>query len=227
MKLMEVTVFRNIIAGAVGLVFLTISAAAHAAIVLDFEGLQDLEYIESFYDGGAGSMGSTSGVDYNIVFSSDAQAVIDKDAGGSGDIGGEPSGDTAMFFLKNTAVLNVSDGFTLGFSFYYSAVNVASSIDVWSGLDKSGTKLASLTLPMTISDDGDPNGKFSPFYALGVSFAGTAMSIDFGGTANQVAFDDITIGSSTPGKIPEPASLLLFGSGLLGLGWLRRRRRTA
>lgn len=37
----------------------------------------------------------------------------------------------------------------------------------------------------------------------------------------------ITVTQFTPGAVPEPVTLLTFGSGLAGLGWLARRRRTA
>ncbi|HTQ79133.1 MAG TPA: hypothetical protein VMM92_03995, partial [Thermoanaerobaculia bacterium] len=33
---------------------------------------------------------------------------------------------------------------------------------------------------------------------IGVSFSGVARSVDFGGTANQIGFDNITFGSQTP-----------------------------
>ena len=60
-----------------------------------------------------------------------------------------------------------------------------------------------------------------------MTFAGTALSIDFGGTANQTGYDNITFGSDTPcagNCVPEPASLALFGLGLAGLGFGRRKR---
>ncbi|MEJ7712963.1 MAG: PEP-CTERM sorting domain-containing protein [Pyrinomonadaceae bacterium] len=64
-----------------------------------------------------------------------------------------------------------------------------------------------------------PNGTFSPF----VSFrwlSGIARSVDFGGTIDQIAFDNITLGSEVPGGgdlIPEPASMILLGTGLAGV----------
>jgi hypothetical protein len=61
-----------------------------------------------------------------------------------------------------------------------------------------------------------------------VSFAGVAKSVDFGGGANFVAYDDITFGSATPGPaVPEPASwvMLIAGFGLTGAA-MRRRRST-
>jgi hypothetical protein len=44
----------------------------------------------------------------------------------------------------------------------------------------------------------------------------------------QIQFDHTETGDAPPLFIPEPSSLLLFGTGLLGLAWaVRRRRRLA
>jgi len=75
---------------------------------------------------------------------------------------------------------------------------------------------------------GDPSGSFCNWTPVGVSFAGTARSIDFGGTANFTGFDDITFGSASPGQptaVPEPATLLTFGAGLAALARKYRRKR--
>ncbi|WP_376696213.1 hypothetical protein [Wenzhouxiangella sp. EGI_FJ10305] len=175
-------------------------------VVLDFEGLENLEPVEEFYNGGLGGNGSGPGPDFGITFSDNAQAIIDSDAGGTGNFGGEPSPDTILFFLSGSAAtMNVSDGFTNGFSFFYSAINQPGEIIVYDGLDGTGNVLATLDLPVTPTNgDPDPTGQFSPLVSTGVNFSGTARSVDFGGTIDQIGFDNITLGSSVPGGAAPP-----------------------
>ncbi|WP_427160374.1 PEP-CTERM sorting domain-containing protein [Aliinostoc sp. HNIBRCY26] len=187
--------------------------AEAAVIVLDFEGIGNLNPVGSFYD--------TAPQDFDITFSSNALAIVDEDAGGTGNFGGEPSPDTVLFFLDGpAATLNVANGFTDGFSFFYSAINNPGFVRVYDGLNATGNVLATIDLPLTPRNGApDPTGSFSPFVPIGVSFTGIAKSVDFGGTINQIGFDDITFGSDVPGGIgsqptPEPTSLL----GLLGIG---------
>ena len=211
---------------------LAASGVAQAnVIVLDFEGIGDQANINDFYNGGTDSMGN-SGTDFGIGFGTNTLGVIDSDAGGSGNIANEPSGETAMFFLTGTAVLNYSAGFDTGFSFFYSSSTVA-SVFVYDGLDATGNLLATLDLTAQYSDNcsGDPSGDFCNWTAVGASFAGTAYSIDFGGTVNQIAYDDITFGSATAGggdddptPVPAPAGLALLG---LGLALIGRKRVVA
>jgi hypothetical protein len=60
------------------------------------------------------------------------------------------------------------------------------------------------------------NHNFCPFEPIGVSFSGTAESVDFGGTVNQIVFDNITIGASVPvSDTPEPGSWLLMATGII------------
>jgi hypothetical protein len=200
------------------------ASASAAPIVLDFEGVGNVATINDFYNGGTDSQGH-SGTNYGISFSSSALALRDSDAGGSGNIANEPSGNTGMFFLSGSAILNRALGFDTGFSFFYSS-STAAVVNVYEGLNATGALLGSINLTAQYGDNchGDPGGSFCNFSAAGLSFAGTAHSIDFGGTANQIVFDDITFGAAVPGAdVPEPGTLALLGLGLFGTVAARRR----
>jgi hypothetical protein len=194
--------------------------APAAVIVLTFEGVGDLNSVGEFYNGGGGP-------DYGVSFSPETLALVDSDAGGNGSFANEPSPSTVMFFLEaDEAVLNVAAGFRKGFSFFYSAAE-AGSVRVYSGVDGTGSLLASLDLVAQFDQgcSGDPTGDYCNWTPVGVLFAGIARSIDFGGAANFIGFDDITFGSDKPGVVPEPGSLALLGLGLAGLGIGRWRKR--
>lgn len=206
---------RRIFVSAAAAAFLAASASASpTVVVLDFEGLGNLSPVGAFY-----------APDY--TFSPATLAIIDGDAGGTGNIANEPSPDTVMFFLDaSNAVLNVTNGFTTGFSFFYSS-STAASVNVYSGLNATGDLLGTLNLTAQFNQGctGDPSGAFCNWTAVGVTFSGTAFSIDFGGTANQTAFDDITFGTDIAGGIPEPATwaMMILGFGMVGSAMRRRR----
>ena len=201
--------------------FMAVAVQASAAvIVLDFEGIGDQVPVGDFYNGGGGT-------NYGIDFSDATLAIIDADAGGSGNFANEPSPNTIMFFLQaNNAILNFAAGFDTGFSFFYSSADAA-TVTVYDGINATGNVLGSLDLvgQHTNNCAGDPSGTFCNWSPIGVAFAGVAKSIDFGGTANFTGFDEITFGSATPGDpttpIPEPATLLTVGVGLAAA--VRRR----
>lgn len=205
---------RILIAGVVLLLFST--AAFAGPITLTFEGLQNLEPVNDYYNGGTGGFGSGPGTNYGISFTSDSLAVVCLP--GVNNCSSAPSPVNALFFLSGAGdTMNVAAGFTTGFSFFYAATFIPGSVDVYSGLDGTGTLLAHLDLAPTGSGCDGQTG-YSCWVPVGVSFAGTAESAVFGGSANFIAFDNITLGSATPGgSTPEPASMVLFGSGLIGI----------
>ncbi len=62
-------------------------------------------------------------------------------------------------------------------------------------------------------------------------FGGDPSVFPVGVTFNHASTADVTLTPQTSGggagePLPEPATMLLFGTGLVGLGFMRRRKRT-
>lgn len=181
-----------------------VARGAAEELVLTFEGLENLEQVLDFYAGGAGGDGSGPGPDFSVTFSDNAQAIISQAAGGTGNFLLNPSGDTILFFLSgDAATMTLGDGFENGFSFYYSAAFQPGVIRVYDGPDGSGNVLAELDLPVTPSS-GETGFDFDNWQPVGVEFDGVALSVDFGGTIDQIGFDNITPGSDVPGGAEPP-----------------------
>lgn len=218
---------------------LVAAPASASVVVLNFSGLNGTgeEGPLNYYNGGTGSLGSGPGPNYGVVFGSDALSCSGQ-PGGTCNTAMIPGGTgaNALFFLTGPGdVMNVAAGFTTGFSFFYSAPIFPGTVSVYSGLNGTGTLLATLALALTTdgnSTAGCQSTDYCPYVATGVTFAGTAESVLFTGTANYIAFGDITLGSATAGgggttTVPEPETLALLGLGLVAAASTTiRRRRT-
>lgn len=207
------------------------SGVASAAVVMGFDELSaNGEYVDNYYNGGCGSSYSggvtCGGPDYGVVWNGALAGYAPNGLWNNTSNSSSPPG-VMGFLSSNNAYMNVAAGFDTGFSFYYAAANVGGTIEVWSGLNGTGTMLASLSLPTTGSFCDGLTG-FSCWDPIGVAFDGIAMSVNFAGTANQIVFDNVTIGSATPiNGVPEPAALGMFGLGALLVGlFAGLRRRT-
>lgn len=217
---------KNIVSTAVAAFILSALPAAYGSVeVLTFEGLQSNEAIDNYYNGGLGGNGSGPGPNYGITFTPDSLALISSTAGGGGNFQNNPSGGTTAYFLTGAGdIMNVAGGFDTGFSFYYCSIYYAGSVTVWSGLNGTGTELASLSLAITPEIPGEATD-FDNWAPVGVSFSGTAESVNFSGTANQIGFDNITLGTNTP-VVPEVSTwgYGLVTAGVMGISMLRNRR---
>lgn len=218
-----------------------LAGPAAATVTLNFEGIGTYPnnegiQIQNYYNGGTSSNGS-SGPNYGVSFGDNAITLCLNTPGvgcsntSRGGVGDPATQYTALFFLSgDQAYMNVAAGFDTGFSFNYASNNTPGFVDVYDGPNGTGNILAILTLPVNAPGCGSPyNAAYCPFGPQGVTFSGTAHSVGFGGVANYIVFDDITLGSATPGggAVPEPATwaTMLLGFGVSGAALRRRRRK--
>ena len=232
------TMKRNLLFAAVATA-LPLASAQASVIVLDFENINtsypttNYANIQEFYNGGTSSQG-TSGTNFGVSFEDNARAICLNTLGNTsgcsntsrGGLGDPNSQRGGLFFTAGSeTTMNFASGFDTGFSFFYSAINQGGSVQVFDDVDGTGNLLATLNLGTTASSCSGFGATFCPFVAAGVNFAGTAKSVNWGGVANQVVFDDVTFGSSTPGEVPVPGTLGIVGLGLVGLAKMRRRKK--
>jgi hypothetical protein len=204
---------------------LSASAYAHSGVLLNFQGIGDLQQVGSFYDG-AGPAGAQN---FGVTFSSNFFGLRSVFNGGSGEFSATPTGTPAIFMNGTTGmqamgVMNDTQGFSSGINFYYTAgftANQFETVTVWSGANGSGTVLATITLANNNSACSSPT--YCTWSSDGVNFSGTARSVTFSGPGNELGLADITLGSNTT-AVPEPSSIYLLGSGLAGISFFRIRR---
>jgi hypothetical protein len=196
-----------------------VPAVPHDEItVLDFEfvgGPQNGQPIGDYYNGGTsgGVSPAGRGPNHGVTFSSNALGLCRGNLGGacSGNFAGAPSPNGVLFFLGGpAATMNVASGFSTGFSFFYSAAFEPGFVRVFDDVNGTGNVLATIDLAVTPFTPGVgacaeyAAAIFCPFVPIGVTFSGTARSVDFGGTGNQIAFDNITFGLRRAGRRRYP-----------------------
>lgn len=128
-----------------------------------------------------------------------------------------PSPLGVMFSAGPASTMNVDGGF-VELSFFHSS-SADATVEVWSGLDATGTLLASLSLGNN-AQSGCTDTPYCNFSLLGTRLSSTrAYSVSFAGAAGTTAFDNVVLQT-----VPEPTSALLAGLGLMGLALSRRSR---
>ena len=171
----------------VGTAAMLLLPSVATAQVLKFEGIGSsgtpTVQILDFYNGGGGP-------NYGISFSDNAYRLCLNTLTNfcsntsRGNVGDPTSQLGGLVFLSGPSTfMNMSSGFTTGFSLFYTAPYIPGSLTVWSEVDGGGSLLASLDLPLTGNGSTlcpDYSANYCPFFPVGVAFAGTGKSIEFG-----------------------------------------------
>ena len=164
--------------------------------IASFGGLKNLEFINDFYNGGTGSLGSGPGKDLQLTFPGNAQAIVSGAKGGSGNFTGNPGGTPVMFFQTGKdVVVDINAGVTTGLWFSYSALQPG-TFTLYDGAHGTGNILASISL--TPNNVGCTGYKMCVWSPVGVPLTTTAHSMRFSGTANFLAIGAIHFGVKLP-----------------------------
>lgn len=212
------------------------AAPASATVTLTFEGIATYGIntgvaVQNFYNGGTASNGA-SGANFGVGFSTNAVTLCLNTPGtmcstaSRGGQGNPTSAFTGLFFTTGTQIiLNSATGFNTGMFFYYADHTTAGSVSIFDGLNGTGNLLATLVLGINAAGCGAPyNATFCPFGLANLPFSGTAHSVVFGGSAQHLVIDDITLGAVA---LPEPASWAMMLLGFAGIGLAMRRKAAA
>ena len=203
--------------GAASISAMAVPATPGAApITIDFEGVNSFASVGEYNNGGTDSAGN-SDTDYGVSFTPSVMGLAN-DAVDTY-FSNAPSPLNVMYATDSAAYMNVALGFVDLASFYYSSTTAApNAIQIFSGLNGTGSVLGSFSLNLN-TPQGCTGALYCNFEKTTVVFSGVARSIAFGGNNGNVAFDDVTI---TP--VPEASTYAMLALGLGAIGLYARRR---
>ena len=193
------------------------AVASATAFSVNFEKSWDYASgeVRSYYDGGTAGDGTT-GPNVGVTFVN--VSGLSNDADFTYYSGAPSTQGIAYAFTSSPtdrSFLNVASGVSNALAFYYSSpIAIIGAIQVYSGLDGTGTLLGSFDLSANI----DGSNGYDVWSRAIFGFFGIARSFDLTASANVAGFDNIA-------TVPEPGTMLMLLAGATGLATMRLRRK--
>jgi hypothetical protein len=175
---------------------LPVLSEAQTKGVVTFGGLKNLEFIDQYYDGGNGSLGSGPGKNLGVQFTANAQIIVSASKGGSGNFIDNPGAYPVMFFQTGQNItMTATNGIETALWFYYSAIE-SGVATIYEGPNGTGNILASVTL--TPNNSGCSTYKLCVWSAVGAPLSVAAASITFAGVPDYLAIGTMHLGIALP-----------------------------
>ncbi len=190
--------FRNLASLSLAIAFAP--AAAFAQTVQTFEDAVPCD--------GFGSLGAYGPVNYNHQFTCYSTPQFPY----------TPHSGTNRVYAGNETIHNLTSG-----TFNFTGGPVVFNGAWFSGYPTNAVSFALWLGGVPVWASGPLNTSDVPTF-LSSGYSGLVDRVDVNGTSVQWVMDDVTFNSSSS-TVPEPASLTLLGTGLVGLYGAARRRR--
>ncbi|WP_124447564.1 hypothetical protein [Paucibacter sp. KBW04] len=131
---------------------------------------------------------------------------------------------------NTSLVFNVMGGFTEHFSMLFASLSASASVQVFDGLNGQGQQLGgrgiSSTAPCVDPNTGATLSDFVCNWGTAdINFSGTAHSVRISGNNSAFYLDDILLGQSGGGTLPEPGSMALSLAALGAMAWRAKSRK--